>query len=354
MSESDAPPAAARKRSSRRAGRHPTVADVAREAGVSPMTVSRVINGSASVQPETRARVEEAIARIGYVPNPAAQALAGARQVRIAVVHDNPSAAFLSELLVGCLAQAARDNAQIVVQSSLGHSEPEALAGALARARVDGAILPPPLGDDAVILSALRARGIALVLVAAGDPEADIPFVRVDDFAAALDMTRHILSRGHRRIGFIRGSPNQAASARREAGFEAGLAEAGLSPDSALVAQGDFSWRSGLDAAEALLAQNPPPEAIFASNDDMAAAAISAAHRRGLEVPRDLAVYGFDDTAVATMVWPGLTTIRQPVADMAREATDILARAIREAAAGSAPEPRQMIVPFALIERDSG
>lgn len=354
MTTAEAPPASPRKRSSRRAGSHPTVADVARAAGVSPMTVSRVVNGSASVQADTRARVEEVIARIGYVPNPAARALAGARQVRIALLYDNPSAVWLSELLVGCLAQAAGDNAQIVVQSSLGHAEPEALAAALAGARVDGAILPPPLGDDAAIVAALRARGIALVLIATGAPQADIPCVRIDDFAAALAMTRYILARGHRRIGFIRGNANQAASARRLAGFEAGLAEAGLSSDPGLVAQGDFSWRSGLDAAEALLALEPPPQAIFASNDDMAAAAISAAHRKGLEVPGDLAVYGFDDTAIATMIWPGLTTIRQPVADMAREATDILARAIREAAAGNAPEARQVIVPFDLIERDSG
>lgn len=318
------------------------------------MTVSRVINGSASVQPETRERVEEAIARIGYVPNPAARALAGAGQVRIAVLHDNPSATWLSELLVGCLAKAASDNAQIVVQSSLDHGGPEELAAALQNARVDGAIVPPPLGDDAAILSALRARGIAFVLVAAGDPTAGHPFVRIDDFAASLAMTRHILSCGHRRIGFIQGNPNQAASARRLAGFEAGLAEAGLQPDPALVVQGDFSWRSGLDAAEALLALQPPPDAIFASNDDMAAATVSAAHRQGLDVPGDLAVYGFDDTVIATMISPGLTTIRQPVADMAREAADMLTRIIRPWEADDDRAGLQKIFDFTLIKRESG
>lgn len=347
-------PISARKRSSRRAGWRPTVADVAREAGVSPMTVSRVINGSTKVQPETRARVEEAIARIGYVPNPAAQALAGARQVRIAVLHDNPSAAFLSELLVGCLSRATSDGVQIVVQSSLGHAEPQALANALAQARVDGAILPPPLGEDAALHAALRERDIVMILVAAGDPQTGISFVRIDDFAAALAMTRHILSRGHRRIGFIRGNTNQAASARRQAGFEAGLAEAGLTPDPALIMQGDFSWRSGLEAAETLLALDRPPEAIFASNDDMAAAAISAAHRRGLDVPDDIAIYGFDDTAIATMIWPRLTTIRQPVAEMARMATDILARLIRDKAFGGVAKAEHVIMPFTLIERESG
>jgi len=129
-------------------------------------------------------------------------------------------------------------------------------------------------------------------------------------------MTAYLLELGHTRIAFIKGHPNQTASARRFEGYQAAMQEAGIPPDQNLIQQGYFTYRSGLEATEKLLARKKPATAIFASNDDMAAAAISVAHRRGLDVPRDLSVVGFDDTPTATTVWPELTTIRQPIAAM--------------------------------------
>ena len=141
---------------------------------------------------------------------------------------------------------------------------------------------------------------------------------------------------GHARIAFIRGHPNQTASALRYEGFQAAMTAAGLAVDPALVQQGYFTYRSGLEATEKLLARKNPPTAIFASNDDMAAAAISVAHRRGLDVPRDLSVVGFDDTPTATTVWPELTTVRQPIAAMAGSAIELLLRSIRQRKDGEA------------------
>src|SRR3546814_761598 len=165
---------------------------------------------------------------------------------------------------------------------------------------------------------------LPVVVVASARPPGRVSSVGIDDFEAARAMTRHLLAMGHDRIGFIVGNPNQHASARRLEGYRAALEERGAKVDDALIAQGLFTYRSGLDAAEILLARDPPPTAIFASNDDMAAAAVAVAHRRGVDVPGDLSICGFDDTPFATTIWPALTTIHQPIADMSRAALDQL------------------------------
>jgi LacI family transcriptional regulator len=166
-------------------------------------------------------------------------------------------------------------------------------------------------------------------------------------------MTRHLLTLGHRHIGFIKGHPNQTASSERQLGFEAALREADCNAHPPSLEQGFFSYRSGLDAAEKLLALRPRPTAIFASNDDMAAATVSVAHRRGLDVPRDLSVVGFDDTATATTVWPELTTIRQPISKMAEAALDLLIRKIRRRRDGEAQLAVDRLVAHELVVRQS-
>lgn len=165
-------------------------------------------------------------------------------------------------------------------------------------------------------------------------------------------MTRHLLELGHRRIAFINGHPNQTATGQRFHGYVEAMTEAGLSVDADQVAQGYFTYRSGLEAAEKLLGASKPT-AIFASNDDMAAATLAVAHRRGLEVPADLSVAGFDDTPLATTVWPELTTVRQPIAEMAREAVRLLVEQIRGRRSGPVPSAVQKMLKFTLVKRDS-
>ena len=347
------PGEAMRARAPRRRSAGPTVDDVARIAGVSQMTVSRVVNRESNVHPATREKVERAIADLGYVPNPAARSLAGGRQCRIALLYSNPSAAYLSEFLVGALRAAAAYDAQLVVEQWNGEEKTAGVARRLAAHRIDAALLPPPLSDDADLMKALRKAGLPIAQVATGKPLMQAHAVTIDDAAAAQTVTTHLIALGHRRIGFIAGNTNQTASALRQRGYEAAMREAGLEVDPALIRPGDFSYRSGLEAAEALLAQTPRPTAIFASNDDMAAAAVSVAHRRHLEVPEDLAVCGFDDTAMATTIWPELTTIRQPVAEMAEAALALLAEAVRGNRASEPPAPQHARLPFALIVRGS-
>jgi len=329
-----------------------TIHDVARFAGVSPMTVSRVINGEKNVRDSTRDAVNAAIRELNYAPNPAARSLAGADLVRIGLLYSNPSSAYLSEFLVGSLDQCSRGNIQLIVEKCDEESA-ETAATRLVAAGVDGIILPPPLCDFAGVTRALAEANIPAVAVATGRPPADVSAVRIDDFAAAQAMTRHLIGLGHRRIGFIVGHPNQTASRQRLEGHLAALAGAGLPAPDELVVQGYFTYRSGFEAAEKLLALNPPPTAIFASNDDMAAASVSVAHRRGLDVPRDLTVVGFDDSALATSVWPELTTIRQPIADMSRQAVTLLADEIRSRRAGEKAQHPHALQDFTLIRRQS-
>ncbi|EIL91241.1 sal operon transcriptional repressor [Rhodanobacter sp. 115] len=303
---------------------------VATLAKVSPMTVSRVVNGHSKVRDSTRERVMQAVRELGYVPNLAASSLAAAQDARIALIYTNPSAAYLRELLLGALHGAARTAAQLVIDDweAFDATAERKAARALAKS-VGGVILPPPLCESRVVIEELTSAGVPVVAIASGHFNHDISSVRIDDFLASKEIVEHLIKAGHTRIACIKGHPNQMASTRRFEGYQAALKEAGIAADASLVQQGYFTYRSGLDAVEKLLSLRKPPTAIFAGNDDMAAAAISVAHRRGLEVPRNLSIVGFDDTSAATTVWPELTTIRQPIASMADSAIDILLRTIR-------------------------
>ncbi|HYJ35066.1 MAG TPA: LacI family DNA-binding transcriptional regulator [Rhizomicrobium sp.] len=340
------------KKSGRRSGRVITIHDVAQHAGVSPMTVSRVINGESNVREETRARVAASVAALRYLPNQAARSLASADATHIGILYANPSANYLSEFLLGSLEQSSLSGCQLVIEKCEGaESEVEAIRR-LVKGGIDGVVLPPPLCDSEESLKAVREAGISAVLVASGKPAPDMSAISINNFEAARAMTRHLLELGHRRIGFINGHPNQTATGQRFHGYVEAMTEAGLSVDADQVAQGYFTYRSGLEAAEKLL-DSGRPTAIFASNDDMAAATMAVAHRRGLDVPSDLAVTGFDDTPLAATVWPALTTIHQPIAEMAREAVRLLVEQIRSRRGGSEPQVMHKMLKFTLVKRES-
>jgi len=329
-----------------------TIADVARKAGVSPMTVSRVINDPASVAEVRRRLVFQAIEALHYSPNPAARALAGGTPVRLALFYDNPSAAYLSTFLLGSLEAAQLQHALLTVIKCPAAAEKRAVAE-LQGFGAQAVLLPPPLCDSARLHGLIRHAGLLAVSVAGGACFADTPSFRIDDFAAAAAMTHHIIKLGHRRIGFICGNPDQMASAERTRGYRSALAKARIQLDESLVAHGLFTYRSGLIACESLLELPDPPTAVFASNDDMAAAAVSVAHRRRLEVPGDFTVCGFDDTDLARSVWPELTTVRQPISDMARAATTMLIDLVRGRRRTTAPAPQTTEFPFSIVRRES-
>jgi LacI family transcriptional regulator len=344
-------PSTARKINRRQSGQ-PTISDVARLAQCSPMTVSRVINNEASVREQTRAAVLDAIERLNYKPNRAARSLAGASQMRIALLYSNPSASYLSELLMGTLEQASRSDVHLVVERCEFDKDEERVVRRLIDNGIDGFLLPSPLCDEAALLDMLAEQGSCTVLIGPGKAHPDHAAVMIDEYQAAHDMTSHIIGLGHRRIGFIVGNPHQTASGQRLSGYLDAMKQAGLEVSDSLVMQGLFTYRSGYDAAVRLLDQPDAPTAIFASNDDMAAAVVAVAHRRHLDVPVDLSVCGFDDTAIASTIWPELTTIRQPIAEMARRAVDLLANELRGGRSGKV-KPTHLTLDYTLVRRQS-
>jgi LacI family transcriptional regulator len=341
-------------RPSRRSRGTVTIEDVARAAGVSAMTVSRVINKKKNVRVETREFVLETIEQLKYTPNSAARNLAAGEATHIGLLYSNPSAAYLSQFLVGALNGARKAECHLVIEDCESEDPVEQAEAAqrFATAQVDGVILPPPLSESVSILTELAQAGTPVVTVAMGRLYRNALNVRIDDFAAGQQMTEYLLNLGHRRIALIKGHPEQIASAERERGYRAAMAAAGLA-DEMQMAQGYFTFRSGLAAAEELLDAAIQPTAIFASNDDMAAAAVSVAHRRGLDVPGDLSIVGFDDTAPATTVWPELTTIRQPVSTMADAALELLLAEVRNRRGGSLPGRADLVLDHELIIRES-
>ncbi|MEL6862556.1 MAG: LacI family DNA-binding transcriptional regulator [Pseudomonadota bacterium] len=303
-----------------------TIDDVAEKAGVSAKTVSRVLNNEPNVRPAKRELVMKAARDLGYRPNPAARSLAGARSFLIAHLHDNPVPEYVAAVNDG-IYQACRTQGYFLLPEMVDRTAPdflERLESFLMMSRADGVVLTPPLCDDPDILSLLKESGTAYAsLSPARQPEAT-PVVRMDDRLAATEMVRHLIELGHKDIAFIAGPAGHNASTGRREGYLDALSDAGLKVTPAHIVEGDYSLRSGLEAAAKLIKAKPRPTAIFAANDDMAVGAMTAVMAAGLQIPSDISIAGFDDTRLASAVWPSLTTIRQPVAEMGRRAAERL------------------------------
>jgi LacI family transcriptional regulator len=335
------------------ARRQVTVHDVARHAAVSSMTVSRVVNGR-KVREELRVRVEAAIAELNYVPNVAARA-ARAGSFRIGVLFSNPRSSNLGDFLMGAFQQAGNDGSQLLIEPIASHPNAIDAVRKIVSMGADGIILPPPLCDSLEALDIVWAVGIPALSFATADPRSHSSAVLIDDFDGARAMTRHLVELGHRDIAFVRGDPQHSPAVRREEGFRAAMAEARLPVNPAWLEQGMFTYRLGLEAGRRLLDVPPEqrPTAIFASNDDMAAAITAIALGLGIGVPGDLSIAGFDDTPIASLMWPQLTTIHQPIIDMASTAVDILTDMLRQRRLGKEPAVRHHIAPFTLMRRGS-
>lgn len=330
-----------------------TLDDVAARAGVSRITASRVVNGGKHVSKAKRDLVMKAVEDLNYLPNLAARSLAGVQESRIALVYANPSSTYLGELIMGTLSGATKMGTQVILKPwrNITAATERDAAARLAK-NVEGVILPSPLCDSKIIVTELVKAGIPIVAIGPGRIPEPLSCVRIDDFGAAFEVTSYLIKLGHTRIGFITGNPAQSVSDRRLAGYKAAITESGLAIDVTLIKQGHFSYQSGHEATHMLLSDKNPPTAIFASNDDMATAVVNVAHRRGLEIPRDLSVFGFDDSPTAVTVWPELSTVHQPVADMAEKAIELLMRKIRRKE-GDVNTAIDHVVSHRLVLRDS-
>lgn len=331
-----------------------TITDVAKRAGVSMKTVSRVLNNEPNVAEKTRARVKAIASELRYSPNLAARGLASSKSYLIALIYDNPSPNYIYHIQRGAIDACREAGNHLVVEpmslldSGSHYDTVKIIRSVLDRLPVDGVILTPPLSDNKVVLEVLTELGIKCVRIAPKNGGVH-PFVGMDDETAAYNMTQHLLDRGHEKVGFILGHVDHAATSLRHAGYMRAMQDAGIKVSKDWSVQGDFSFDSGATAARQLLSGPSAikPTAIFASNDDMAAAVISVAGQLGLDVPGSLSVCGFDDTPLARVVWPALTTIRQPIYKMGYKAAKELVRR-----SGVKAEKGQ-ILKFEIMLRDS-
>ncbi|MGC6400922.1 LacI family DNA-binding transcriptional regulator [Sphingomonas sp. FW199] len=299
-----------------------TINDVAREAGVSKKTVSRVINQSPLLNAETRERVEAVIARLGYIPNPQARALALRRNFLIGLIHDNPNPHMVLNVQQGLL-EVLRDTEFELIVHPVDRGSPTMLDDIhrfLERQRPYGVMLLPPISEHdslAALCAGIGTRYVRMGSAAFDDAQ---HMVASNDREAVRGAVDYLIDAGHRRIGFVHGPIGFRSASERAEGYLSAMEAAGIGVQRTYMAQGDYTFESGMRAAERLLDLSPRPTAVFCSNDAMAAGVLHTARQRGLEVPRDLSIVGFDDTTIASYLWPPLTTVRWPIATMARAA----------------------------------
>src|SRR6186713_1243550 len=316
-------------------GRRATINDIARLASVSKKTVSRVINQSPFVKEETRAKIDAVIRQIGYHPDPQARGLAFRRSFLIGLIYDNPNAQYIVNIQDGALDALRGSGFELVVHPCDRRAE-DFVAGVrrfVERQKLHGVILLPPVAEDQNLTRALQELDCAYVRVASVKLDTSAHMVTSNDREAAAEVGKYLEGLGHQRIALVAGPAQYRSAHERQSGFIAALQQRGtkLAPEN--IVEGNYTFDSGVVCAEALLARTPRPTAIFACNDEMAAGVYKAAYKLGLRIPEDLSVVGFDDSPLASRLWPSLTTVRLPIRDMGRlAALKLLPNASHDAA----------------------
>ena len=313
-------------------GRGATLDGVAREAGVSRATVSRVVNGSPKVSPEVRRAVDRAIARLGYVPNPAARSLVTRRSDSVGLVITEPASRlfddpFFPRLLRGISAELSTRNLQLVLLMPEDGAAELRLERYLGAGHVDGVLLVSLHGDDP-LPGHLQARGVPMVVGGRPPEGVNASYVDVDNREAARSAVQHLAATGRQRIATIAGPQDMGAGIDRLEGYLEGLAGLGRKREDALIATADFTYEGGVTAMRRLLAAAPDLDAVFAASDLIAAGALSVLRSAGRSVPGDVALVGFDDSPLASATEPPLTSVRQPIEEMGRELVRLLAESL--------------------------
>lgn len=326
-----------------------TIMDVAREAGVSYSTVSRVLNGFELVKPATRQRVQNVAERLGYVANLQARSLAGGRSRVIGLLVPGLETSFIGEVIRGVDEEIAHAQYDLMLYTTHRNRGKEAAyVNTIVNGLADGLLLIVPL-MPAAFLKVLPSHQYPYVLVDQADPSGKGGVVDATNWQGAYEATRYLISIGHRRIGFITGQMQLSSAVDRLQGYRDALRDYQVNSDESLVVTGDFQQSSGYIGASQLLDLPDRPTAIFASNDLTAFGAMEAIQERGLRIPDDISIVGFDDVPQAVMTHPKLTTVRQPLAQMGR----IAARMLLELIENPELSPSSVTLATELIIRDS-
>lgn len=327
----------------------PTIIDVARESGVSYSTVSRVLNGYEFVKPATRSRVLQAAEKLGYVPNPQARSLAGGRSNLIGVLVPGIDNGYISELVRGIDEELAKSDYNLIVYTTRRQTGRESVyAATIMNGAADGLLLVVPM-VSASYLPLLREHQFPLVMIDQSDMTGKSSFVDATNWQGAYDATQYLIRLGHQRIGFIAGLSGTTSAADRLEGYLTALSDHGIQNDSSLIEPGNYIERGGYEAALKLLDVPNRPTAIFAANDLSAFGVMEAVQQRGLRIPEDISLVGFDNLPQASLVYPKLTTIHQPLEQMGQVAVKMLLEQIQN------PDlpPRHVTLATQLIVRDS-
>ncbi|WP_371830718.1 LacI family DNA-binding transcriptional regulator [Erythrobacter sp.] len=341
--------------------RRPTIDDVAREAGVARATVSRVLNSNPNTSQRVRDAVLRAVTKLDYQVNQQARQLASGATRLFALVFAadadvEPNSYYNSALELGAMRAATAHGYGLVAHTVDPSDERHRarIAALACQTRCDGIILTPPFSDDRVMIEELSQSGIAFVLVSAGPPTRALgPSVGIDDKKAGRDLGEYLFRQGHRRLAYLGGPREHKSAALRLEGLREAMHENSIPNDAISVVEGNFTFRSGTELASKLFQADERPAVLVCANDDMAAGALFAAHRLGLNVPADISITGFDDTPVSQIVWPPLTTIHQPLRKIGASAVELLVKACVGEGGSIGRGVIEQVVPHELILRQS-
>lgn len=329
-----------------------TIGEVAEHAGVSIKTVSRVMNNYEHISIKTRDKVQASMQALNYVPSPIARQMRMGDQMSIGMVCGDLSSGYLARLNHAMLKACSDARRYLAVElfdekSTEWRKQVEAF---LDRARVKNIVLVPPMCDSSDLHELLKERDVRFALISPSRPVSGAISIAMDDRMAAMEMTQHLIDLGHKRIGHIGGDMGHVATLLRQQGYEEALLRAGLGrPEASLMEPGHFRFKDALDCADRMLTCKNRPTAIFAANDEMAAAVVMTANRLGLSVPGDLSIAGFDNTEIAQTIWPELTTVSQPYEDIAKEAVRL---SVQNTSANNGISATH-VLPHKLLIRDS-
>ncbi|ABD82299.1 LacI family DNA-binding transcriptional regulator [Saccharophagus degradans] len=334
----------------------PTIKDVAKLAGVSFKTVSRVVNKESTVGEALQEKVWKAINELGYKPNLSARGLRGAAS-SIGFIYDNPNSNYVIDMQRGILNECHKRGYELVIHpcNASGEHIIDEVIEMIDRSRVGGLVLTPPISENPEILAAIANKKVEFVRILSGSaaPDTLSPCVYIDDRTAAYTITQHLIDLNHKDIAFLGGDEEHKSSGERLEGYRSALADNGITPHENHILPGKYSFESGVERTRALLElDGPRPTAVFACNDEIAAGTLFAARIAGVDVPNQLSIVGFEDSPFSRQAWPNLTTAQQPTSTIAQRATALLIDTLKSRAEGSQVVESEGFLPK-LIVRDS-
>lgn len=305
-----------------------TINDVAKQAGVSIKTVSRVMNNEPSVRQPTREKVMAVVEALNYQPNLAARNLAGSKAFSIAFIYDNPNAYYIIDMQNGILQACKKQGFELLIHPCSAKSSNllEVVTNMIKHSRIAGLILTPPFSENPEFVKHLLTLDVDVVRIISGNEKPDdlAPCIMVNDFEASVSITQHLIDLGHKDIAFIAGEAEHKSTVERLKGYKQALADNNIEIDEQLIIQGTYSFESGVDGAKQLLTSVRKPSAIFSCNDEIAAGALFVSRLMGIAIPEALSITGFENSPFSRQTWPRLTTADQPTSEIAENAANLL------------------------------